>query len=174
MGNIRATTILAVKRNGKTVIIGDGQATLGDHIILKGSVHKVHRLYEGRVVAGVAGGAADAFAMCEEFEKMLNKYSGSLIRSAVEYAKVLRTQKTEAQMIVADKQNLLIILGAGDVIEPEEGVCSIGSGSSYALSAAKALLRNTDFDARTIALKSMEIATETCVYTNGNYINEEV
>lgn len=178
MEQFRGTTIVAVKKDGKTVIVGDGQVTMGQSIILKGTARKVRRLYDGKVVVGFAGGTADAFAMCEEFEKMLNKYSGSLMRSAVEYAKNIRNgghkANAEALMIVADKDTLLILTCVGDVIEPDDGICAIGSGGNYALSAAKALISNTDLSAREIAIKSMEIATSICVFTNGNYVVEEV
>ncbi len=178
MEQFRGTTIIAIKRNGKTVIAGDGQVTLGEHVILKGTAHKVRRLYNGKVIVGFAGGTADAYAMFEEFEKMLNKYSGSLMRSAVEYAKTLRStgghNSSGACMIVADKDTLLMLTSVGDVVEPDEGVCATGSGGYYALSAAKALIRNTDLDAKTIAIKSMEIASDICVYTNKNFIIEEI
>jgi len=176
MEQFRGTTIVAVKKDGKTVIAGDGQVTMGQQIVLKGNAHKVRRLYEGKVVVGFAGGTADAFAICEEFEKMLNKYSGSLMRSAVEYAKSTRGahRNAEAMMIVADKNTLLILTGVGDVIEPDDGICAIGSGGNYALSAAKALIRNTNMDAREIAVKSMEIASEICIFTNSNFVVEEV
>ncbi|HIU06306.1 MAG TPA: ATP-dependent protease subunit HslV, partial [Candidatus Onthoplasma faecigallinarum] len=176
MEQFRGTTIVAVKKNGKTVIAGDGQVTMGQSVILKGTAHKVRRLYDDKVVVGFAGGTADAFAMCEEFEKMLNKYSGSLMRSAVEYAKNIRNGphgNAEAMMIVADKDTLLILTSVGDVVEPDDGVCAIGSGGNYALSAAKALIRNTDLDAREIAIKAMEIASSICVFTNNNYVVEE-
>ena len=177
MEQFRGTTIVAVKKDGKTVIAGDGQVTMGQSVILKGSAHKVRRLFDGKVVVGFAGGTADAFAMCEEFEKMLNKYSGSLMRSAVEYAKNIRNgvrSNAEAMMIVADKDTLLILTSVGDVIEPDDGICAIGSGGNYALAAAKALMRNTDLDAKTIATKAMEIASDICVFTNSNYVIEEV
>ena len=177
MEQFRGTTIVAVKKDGKIVVAGDGQVTMGQQVILKGTAHKVRRLYEGKVVVGFAGGTADAFAMCEEFEKMLNKYSGSLLRSAVEYAKNIRSKghtNAEAMMIIADKTTLLILTSNGDVVEPDDGVCAIGSGGNYALSAAKALIKNTNLDAREIAVKSMEIATDICVFTNGNYVVEEV
>ena len=177
MEQFRGTTIVAVKKDGKTVVAGDGQVTMGQQVILKGTAHKVRRLFDGKVVVGFAGGTADAFAMCEEFEKMLNKYSGSLLRSAVEYAKNIRSHggtKAEAMMIVADKSTLLILTSSGDVVEPDDGICAIGSGGNYALSAAKALIKNTELDAKTIAIKAMEIATEICIFTNDNYVIEEV
>ena len=177
MEQFRGTTIVAVKRDGKTVVAGDGQVTMGKEVIFKSTTRKVRRLYDGKVVVGFAGGTADAFALCEEFEKLLNKFSGSLMRSAVEYAKNVRSgghANAEALMIVADKSTLLIVSGVGDVIEPDDGICAIGSGGNYALSAAKALIKNTNLSAREIAIKSMEIATEICVFTNGNYVVEEV
>ena len=177
MEQFRGTTIVAVKKDGKIVIAGDGQVTMGQSVILKGSAHKVRRLFDGKVVVGFAGGTADAFAMCEEFEKMLNKYSGSLMRSAVEYAKNIRNgarSNAEAMMIVADKDTLLILTSVGDVIEPDDGICAIGSGGNYALAAAKALMKNTDLDAKSIATKAMEIASDICVFTNSNYVIEEV
>lgn len=177
MEQFRGTTILAVKRNGKTVIAGDGQVTMGKEVIFKGNARKVRRLYDDRVVVGFAGGTVDAFAMCEEFEKLLNKYSGSLMRSAVEYAKNIRAggrANSEAMMIIADKDNLLILSGIGDVIEPDDGICAIGSGGNYALSAAKALMQNTDLSAREITIKSMNIASDICVFTNKNFVIEEV
>ena len=177
MEQFRGTTIVAVKKDGKTVIPGDGQVTMGQSVILKGSAHKVRRLFDGKVVVGFAGGTADAFAMCEEFEKMLNKYSGSLMRSAVEYAKNIRNgarSNAEAMMIVADKDTLLILTSVGDVIEPDDGICAIGSGGNYALAAAKALMKNTKLDAKSIATKAMEIASDICVFTNTNYVIEEV
>ena len=177
MEQFRGTTIVAVKRDGKTVVAGDGQVTMGKEVIFKTTTRKVRRLYDGKVVVGFAGGTADAFALCEEFEKLLNKFSGSLMRSAVEYAKNVRSgghANAEALMIVADKSTLLIVTGVGDVIEPDDGICAIGSGGNYALSAAKALIKNTNLSAKEIAIKSMEIATEICVFTNGNYVVEEV
>lgn len=177
MEQFKGTTIMAVKRDGKTVIAGDGQVTMGESVILKGNAHKVRRLFDDRVVVGFAGGTADAFYMCEEFEKMLNKYSGSLMRSAVEYAKNIRSMghnNSQALMIVADKNNLLILTSMGDVIEPDDGVCAIGSGGNYALSAGKALIRNTNLSAREIAVKSMEIASDICVFTNKSFVVEEV
>lgn len=177
MEQFKGTTIVAVKKDGKTVIAGDGQVTMGQSVIFKGNAHKVRRLYDDKVVVGFAGGTADAFYMCEEFEKMLNKYSGSLMRSAVEYAKTIRSaghNNAEAMMIVADKSTLLILTCMGDVIEPDDGVCAIGSGGNFALASAKALLRNTDLSAREIAIKSMEIASSICVFTNNNFVVEEV
>lgn len=178
MNQFRGTTILAVKKNGKTVIIGDGQVTMGEHVVIKGTSHKVRKIFNGKVLLAFAGGTADAFHMFEEFEKMLNKYSGSLMRSAVELAKEIRSsghgKNIEAMMIVADKDNLFMITSIGDVLEPDDGVCATGSGGNFALSAAKALLANTDLDAKEICYKSMEVASDLCVYTNKNFVCEEV
>lgn len=175
--DIKGTTIIGVKKDGKIAIAGDGQVTMGQSTILKGNAHKVRRIYDGKVIVGFAGGTADAFSLCEKFESMLNKYSGSLLRSAVELAKLWRgdmsMKNLEAMLIVADKDNMLIVTGLGDVVEPDDGVCAIGSGGNYALSAGKALIRNTDLCAKEVALKSMEIAAEICVFTNNNFIVEE-
>ncbi len=174
---IKGTTICAVKRNGKIAVAGDGQVTAGQNVILKGNAVKVRRIFDGKVVTGFAGTVADAFTLSEKFEEMLQKYSGNLLRSAVEVAQLWRRdnvmRKLEAMMIVADKETLLILSGTGDVIEPEDGICSIGSGGNYALAAAKALLRNTDLEACEIARKSLEIASEICVFTNGHITVEE-
>mgnify|MGYP005762199171 FL=1 len=177
MEQFRGTTIVAVKKDGKTVIAGDGQVTMGKEVIFKGSAKKVRRLYDDKVIVGFAGGTVAAFAMCEEFEKLLSKYSGSLMRSAVEYAKNIRAggkANSEAMMIIADKDNLFILSGIGDVIEPDDGICAIGSGGNYALAAAKALLQNTDLSAREIAMKAIDIASDICVFTNKNFVVEEV
>ena len=175
--DIKGTTIIGVKKDGKIAIAGDGQVTMGQSTILKGNAHKVRRIYDGKVIVGFAGGTADAFSLCEKFESMLNKYSGSLLRSAVELAKLWRgdmsMKNLEAMLIVADKDNMLIVTGLGDVVEPDDGVCAIGSGGNYALSAGKALIRNTELSAKEVALKSMEIAAEICVFTNNNFIVEE-
>ena len=177
MEQFRGTTIVAVKKDGKTVVAGDGQVTMGQQVILKGTAHKVRRLFDNKVVVGFAGGTADAFAMCEEFEKMLNKYSGSLLRSAVEYAKNIRSRghsNAEAMMIVADKSTLLILTSSGDVVEPDDGICAIGSGGNYALAAARALAKETTLSAEEIAKKSLLIASEICVYTNGHITVEKI
>lgn len=178
MERLNATTIIAVKKDGKTVIAGDGQVTLGQQIVVKNTAHKVKKIYDGKVILGFAGGGADALLMCEEFEKMLNKYSGSLVRSAVEVAKAIRNgllgSKPECVMIVADKDNLLMLTSNAEILEPEDGICATGSGGNYALAAAKALINNTDYDAKEIALKSMEIASDICIFTNKNFIVEEL
>jgi ATP-dependent HslUV protease subunit HslV len=176
--DLRGTTIVAVKRDGKTVIAGDGQVTQSQSVIMKGNAVKVRRLYNDRVVAGFAGSVADAFTLCSRFEEMLNKYSGNLMRSAVELAQLWRSDKAlrqlEAMLIVADQNDLLIVSGTGDVIEPENGICAIGSGGVYALAAARALSENTKLSAKDICRKSMKIASDICVFTNGNIVVEEV
>lgn len=174
----RGTTICAVKKNGVTAIAGDGQVTMGESIIFKNTAVKVRRIYGGKVILGFAGSVTDAFSLTEKFEGMLNKFSGNLMRSAVELAELWRSDKVgrklDAMMIVADKGTLLILSGTGEVIEPDGGCCSIGSGGNYALAAARALLQNTDMDAESVARKSLKIASEICVFTNDNIICETV
>jgi len=171
------TTILSVRRGNKVVIGGDGQVTLGD-TIMKGNARKVRRLYHDQVLAGFAGATADAFTLFEYFEGKLEKHSGNLVRAAVELAKDWRTDRTlrrlEALLAVADSESSLIISGIGDVIEPEQGIIAIGSGGNYALSAARALLNNSELDAREIIEKSLTIAGEICIYTNHNFTIEEL
>ena len=178
MVEIRGTTIIGVKKGDSIVIAGDGQVTMGESVVMKGNAKKVRRIYNDQVVVGFAGSTADAFTLCEKFEGMLQKYSGNLMRSAVELAQSWRgnesLRKLEAMMIVADKENLLIITGVGDVVEPEHGICAIGSGGNYALSAGRALAENTDLSAREIAEKAMKIAGEICIFTNNNLTVEEV
>ena len=175
---MKATTICAVKRNGVTAIAGDGQVTMGESIILKGNAVKVKRIYDDKVVVGFAGSVSDAFTLSEKFEEMLQKYSGNLMRSAVELAEEWRKgsmmRNLEAMLIIADKDNLLIVSGNGNVIDPEEGVCAIGSGGNYALAAARALLENTDLSAKEIVLRAMKIAADLCVFTNHNFTMETV
>ncbi len=177
MPEFRGTTICAVKRGGKTAIAGDGQVTMGESIVFKNSAVKVRRIYGGKVVLGFAGSVSDAFSLSERFEGMLNKFSGNLMRSAVELAELWRNdkmvRKLEAMMIVADKDQLLIISGNGEVIEPDGGVCAIGSGGNYALAAARALMQETDYSAEEIARKALKIASEICVFTN-DHITVEV
>jgi ATP-dependent HslUV protease subunit HslV len=177
MEKIKSTTILAVRRNGKTVIAGDGQVTLGSAVV-KHTAKKIRVLNEGKVVVGFAGSAADGLALMERLEEKLNKYKGNLVKSAVELAKDWRLDKylrrLEAVMIAADKNNMLLLSGNGDVIEPDEPVLAIGSGGDYARSAALALYRNTDFDARKIVEEAMKIAGEVCIYTNQNFAIEEI
>ena len=174
----RGTTICAVKRNGKIAVAGDGQVTMQNSIIFKNNARKVRRIFNNQVVIGFAGSVADAFALSERFEEMLNKFAGNLMRSAVELAQLWRTNKImkqlEALMIVADKDQILILDGTGNVIEPQDDVCAIGSGGNYALAAGKALMQNTDFSAKEIALKSLKIASEICVFTNDHIIVEEL
>ena len=177
MQDFHATTICAVKKDGRTVVAGDGQVTMGNSVIFKGNAVKVKRIYDDKVVIGFAGSVSDAFAMSERFEKMLQKYSGNLLRSAVEMAELWRNdqaRKLEAMMIVADHDTLLVVSGTGDVIDPESGVCAIGSGGNYALAAARALYDIEGMDAEAIARKAMRIAGELCVFTNDHLTVEEV
>lgn len=175
---LRGTTICAVRKDGKIAIAGDGQVTMGESIILKGTAKKVKRIYDDKVVIGFAGSVSDAFTLSEKFEKMLQKYSGNLMRSAVELAELWRNdklpRKLEAMMIVADKDELYIVSGSGDVIDPDGDACAIGSGGNYALAAARALLKETNLPAKDIAYKALKIASELCVFTNDNIIVEEV
>lgn len=166
-----ATTICGIKRGGKTAIAGDGQVTMGESVIFKSSATKVRRIYGGKVILGFAGSVSDAFSLSEKFEGMLNKFSGNLMRSAVELAELWRSDKArklEALMIVADKDTMLMVSGTGEVIEPDDGIAAIGSGGNYALAAARALCQNTEYTAEEIAQKSLKIASEICVYTNDN------
>ncbi len=177
MEQFRGTTILSVRRKGKVVIGGDGQVSLGDTVI-KGNARKVRKLYNGNVIAGFAGGTADAFTLFERFEAQLEKHQGQLVRSAVELAKEWRTDRTlqrlEAMLIVADTKASLIITGNGDVMEPVDGILSIGSGSNFARSAAIALAENTDMSALDVVEKSLNIAGDICVYTNHSRTIEEL
>ena len=174
----KGTTICAVRKNGKTAIAGDGQVTLSESVIFKNNAVKVRRIYNGRVIFGFAGSVADAFTLSERFEEMLNKYSGNLLRSAVELAELWRNDKVarrlEAMMIAADENTLLIVSGSGEVIEPDGGVCAIGSGGNYALAAARALVQETEYDAETVAKKALIIASEICVFTNDHITCETV
>ncbi len=179
MEEFRGTTIVAIKKDGKTAVAGDGQVTFSEKVIMKGNAVKVRRIFNDKVIIGFAGSVADAFALSARFEELLQKFSGNLMRSAVELAIGFRDDKyarrLDAMMIVADKETLLVISGTGDVIDPENGVCSIGSGGSYALAAGKALKENAEnLTAREIALKSLEIAASICIYTNNNITIEEV
>lgn len=175
---IRGTTILGVKRNGQCAIAGDGQVTLGENTIMKRTAKKVRRIFDDRVVVGFAGAVSDAFSLCERFETKLQKHGGSLKRAAVYLAKDWRDDKAarqlDALLICADKEDMLIVSGTGEVIEPDDGIAAIGSGGMYALSAAKALMENTDLSASEIAKKGLIIASDICVYTNSNIIVEEV
>jgi ATP-dependent HslUV protease subunit HslV len=177
MEQYHGTTIISVRHKGKVVIGGDGQVTLGS-TVLKHNARKVRRLYNNKIIAGFAGGTADAFTLFERFEAKLEMYSGHLTRSAVELAKDWRLDKMlrrlEALLIVADKETSLIITGNGDVVEPEEGLLAIGSGGDYARSAAKALLHHSSLGAREIVEKSLIIASEICIYTNNQFTIEEL
>ena len=174
---IRSTTILCVRRNGKVVIAGDGQVTMGQEV-LKSSAKKLRRLYNNKIIAGFAGSTADAFSLFSRFETKLEQHNGNLPRSVVELAKDWRTDRVlrhlEALLIVADTANTYIISGNGDVIEPDNEIAAIGSGGPFAKSAATALLENTKLSAREIVEKSMEIAGKICIYTNLNVIIEEL
>jgi len=173
----RGTTILSVRRNGLVVVGGDGQVSMGN-TVMKGNARKVRTLYHGKVLAGFAGGTADAFTLFERFEAKLEKHQGHLVRSAVELAKDWRTdrmlRRLEALLVVADRESSLIITGNGDVIEPEDSLMAIGSGGPYAQAAARAMLDNTELDARSIVEKGLEIAASICVYTNRNLTLEEL
>lgn len=174
---VRSTTILCVRKDGKVVMAGDGQVTLGSEV-LKGSAKKLRRLYKDKILAGFAGATADAFALFSRFEAKLEQHNGNLSRSAVELAKEWRTDRMlrhlEALLLVADTNNTYLLSGNGDVIEPDENVAAIGSGGGFAKSAATALIENTKLSARDIAEKSMGIAGRICIYTNENVIYEEL
>ena len=177
MDDFKGTTIVAVKKNGVTAIAGDGQVTFSQSIVFKNNAKKVRKIFNDRVILGFAGSVADAFTLTERFEEMLQKYSGNLMRSAVELAELWRTdkfRKLEAMMICADHDNLLIVSGSGAVIDPEDGICAIGSGGNYALAAARALAKETDLPADEIAKKAIEIAGEICIFTNGNITMEVI
>lgn len=177
MDTFHGTTIVTVRRNGKVVIGGDGQVTLGN-TVMKGNATKVRKLYNDQVIAGFAGATADAFTLLERFEGQLEKYSGQLKRAAVELAKMWRTermlQKLEAMMIVADKELSLLISGTGDVIDTADDLIAIGSGGPYAQAAARALFDNTELPAREIVEKSLNIAGDICIYTNQSLTIEEL
>ncbi len=174
---IRSTTILCVRRNRKVVMAGDGQVTLGQEV-LKASARKLRRLYNDRILAGFAGATADAFALFARFESKLEQHNGNLARAVVELAKEWRTDKVlrhlEALLLVADLEKTYILSGTGDVIEPDEEVCAIGSGGPFAKAAATALIENSELDARSIVEKSMTIAARICIYTNENFTYEEL
>lgn len=172
------TTIVAVKQKDNVAIAGDGQVTMGENTIIKHTAKKIRKIYNSKVVVGFAGSVADALTLSEKFEEKLEQYSGNLKRASVELAQDWRgdkiLKKLEALMIVADKENLLVISGNGEVIEPDEGVIAIGSGGFYALAAAKALKQNTNLPAGEIAYKALEIAASICIYTNNNITLEEL
>ena len=173
----RSTTILAVRRNGKVAMAGDGQVTMGE-TVMKGNTKKVRKIFNGKIITGFAGSTADAFTLLELFEKKVGEYSGDITRSAVELAKEWRTDKMlknlQALLLVADKNTILLISGNGDVIEPEEDAIALGSGGNYAYASALALLRNTDLSAKDIVEKSLDIASKICIYTNDNFTVEEL
>jgi ATP-dependent HslUV protease, peptidase subunit HslV len=175
MEQFHGTTIVSARRDGKVALGGDGQVTLGN-IVVKASARKVRRLHHDRILAGFAGGTADAFTLFERFESKLDKHQGNLMRSAVELAKDWRTdrmlRRLEAMLAVADRESSLIITGVGDVIEPESGLIAIGSGGPYAQSAARALLENTQLDAENVVRKALSIAADLCIYTNHQIVVE--
>ncbi|MTW09791.1 ATP-dependent protease subunit HslV [Pseudoduganella eburnea] len=175
MEQFHGTTILCVRRGNDVAIGGDGQVTLGN-IVMKGTARKVRKLYQNKVLCGFAGGTADAFTLLDRFEAKLEKHQGNLLRASVEMAKDWRTDRVlrrlEAMLLVADKDSTLVITGNGDVLEPEGGIGAIGSGGSYAQSAAKALIENTDLSPVDVIKKSLTIAGELCIYTNLNHIIE--
>lgn len=173
------TTIFAIKHNGKMAIAGDGQVTLGNQVVMKHTAKKVRRLFNDQVVAGFAGSVADAFTLFEKFEANLHEYNGNLQRAAVELAKEWRGDKIlrqlEAMLIVVDKNDLLLVSGTGEVIEPDDGILAIGSGGNYALAAGRAMKKyGTDLTAKTIAYDSLLVASEICVFTNDNIIVETI
>ena len=178
MGNmVKGTTIIAVRHKGEVAIGGDGQVTFGSSI-LKQNANKIRKLYKDKVLAGFSGTTADAFTLFERFEAKLEQHHGNLLRSAVELAKDWRTdrmlRKLEALLIVVDKEHSLIVSGNGDVVEPDDGITAIGSGGSFALAAARALVKHSDLDIKTIVEESMKIASEICIYTNDKIIIEEL
>jgi ATP-dependent HslUV protease, peptidase subunit HslV len=171
------TTVLVVRRNGKVAMAGDGQITFGN-TVMKHTARKVRRLFHQQVIAGFAGASADAITLFEKFEQKLEQYSGNLTRAAVELAKDWRTDRTlrrlEAMLLVADRDASLVLSGTGDVVEPDDGVAAIGAGGPYALAAARALMRHTELEPRAIVEGAMEIAAQICVYTNREFVIEEV
>src|SRR6266404_5286698 len=174
---VRSTTVLLVRKGGRVALAGDGQVTMGD-TVMKSSARKVRRLYNDKILAGFAGATADAFSLLTRFEAKLEQYHGNLERAAIELSKEWRTDKIlrhlEALLVVADDKSSFLLSGNGDVISPDDGIIAIGSGGPFALSAARALLANTELSAREIALESMRVAAEICIYTNSNTIVEEI
>ncbi len=175
---LKCTTIIAVKKDGKCAVAGDGQVTMNQTNIMKATAKKVRRIYNGSIVVGFAGSVSDAFTLCDRFEQKLDQFNGAVVKSAVSLAQDWRNdkymRKLEALLIIASKEDLLIVSGTGDVIDPDDGIAAIGSGGMYALAAAKALKDNTDLSAMEIAQKSLKIASEICVFTNDCIITEEV
>ncbi|WP_438432433.1 ATP-dependent protease subunit HslV [Gorillibacterium sp. sgz500922] len=179
MGDFHATTIFAIRHNGKGAIAGDGQVTFGENIVMKATAKKVRRLFRGNVVAGFAGSVADAITLFEKFEGKLEEHHGNLQRSAVELAKEWRSDRVlrrlEAMLIVMDRESLLLISGNGEIIEPDDGILAIGSGGNFALAAGRALHRySPDMEAKEIAKAALEMAADICVYTNHNIVVEEI
>ncbi len=176
-GEMHGTTVLCVRKEGKVVLIADGQVTMGDHV-MKHTARKTRRLFNDKVLAGFAGSTADALSLFERFEGKLQEYSGNLAKAAVELAKEWRKDRAlrhlEALLIVADGKGTFLLSGNGDVIEPDDGICAIGSGGTYALAAGRALLKNTKMSAKEVAQESMRIASEICIFTNTNYTVEEL
>ena len=174
---IRSTTVIAVRKDGKIVMAGDGQVTMGE-TVMKGNARKVRKIYDGKIITGFAGATADAFTLLEKFEIRVKEFSGDITRAAVELAKDWRTDKMlknlQALLLVADAKTTLLISGNGDVIEPEEDVLAIGSGGNYAYASALALMQNTNLSAHEIAEKSLQIAGKICIYTNGKIVMEEI
>ncbi len=177
MPRLRSTTILAVRHQGKVAIGGDGQVTLGN-LVMKSDAHKIRRLHNGRILTGFAGASADAFALLERFEVKLKDFQGNVPRAATELAKDWRTDRNlrrlEAMLIVVDRDNLLVVSGTGDVIQPTDGVAAIGSGGGYALAAARALIAHSQLSAADIVRAGLEIAADLCIYTNRSLIVEEI
>ena len=177
MTALLGTTIVAVARGGRVAVAGDGQVTMGN-VVLKRTAKKIRRLHDGHVVAGFAGSTADSFTLFEKFEAKLSEFRGNLRRAAVELAKDWRTDRVlrrlEALMVVTDGKDLMLLSGTGDVVEPDDGVVGIGSGGSFALAAARALLLHSDLSAVEIAREAVRIASEICVFTNGNVVSEEI
>ncbi len=174
----QGTTVVAVKRNGKVAIAGDGQVTYGNHTIMKHKANKIRRLYEGKILAGFAGSVADAFTLFEKFEAQLQQHRGNLLRAAVELAKEWRSDKIlrrlEASLVISDKNKLLLLSGSGEVIEPDDGIIAVGSGGSYAMAAARALYLHTPLSAVEIAREALLIAASICVFTNNEISIEEL
>lgn len=177
MSLMHGTTIIGIHRDGHSTICGDGQVTLGDTVV-KATAIKIRRLFDSKVVAGFAGATSDAFSLFEKLEEKLKANKGNLRKAAVELAKEWRSdrylRRLEAMLIAADKSGIILITGVGDVLEPDDGMIAIGSGGNYALSAARALARNTKLSSKDIAIQSILIASEICIYTNSNYVIEEV
>ena len=174
---MHGTTVLCVRRDNKVVMAGDGQVTLGDHV-MKHSAKKIRRLYEDKVLAGFAGSTADALSLFGRFENKLQEFHGNLSRAAVELAKEWRTDRAlrhlDALLVVADNKSTFLLSGHGDIIEPDDGICAIGSGGPYALAAARALAKHTKLSAKDIALEAMRVASEICIFTNENFTVEEL